>query len=319
MSRVIPDLAPGAKLFIVSDSDDTTLGPLNIGAEYPVDKDGVTRVFTTIQAAVNATSAGRGDVVAVLPGYDQSITAADSWNVAGTTVLGISRGQLKATVRYTGASGSVGIGANNMRVSNIRFLAAADSIARAVSIDSGFSGIQFDNNLFDFNANTNDFRVMLRIGSPRSLVEDNRFIAEDTAGCGKGISLKGGAASFSTIRRNYFYGQFDTLGDSSDRGAPIAQDTTDTLDTNFSGLQIVDNLIVNTDTAAASYLQFSAGYRIKGICARNLFVGYDSATADSSKFTYATAANSGLRSSRNYCVGDSGTEKLIGDSFIINV
>lgn len=319
ISRAIPNLAPGAKMFIVSDSDDTTSGPMNIGAEFPADNDGVVRVYNTIQAAVNATAAGRGDVVLVLQGYDQSITAADSWNVAGTQIIGLGNGNSRPIIRYTGSSGEVGLSANNMRISNIRFLAAADSIARALDIDSGFSGMTVDNCVFDYNATTNDFRVMIRVGSPKTMIENNRFIAEDTAGCGKGISLKGGAASFSTIRQNYFYGQFDTVGDTSDRGAPIAQDTTDTADTNFSGLQISNNLFINTDTAAASYLQFSAGYRIRGICNDNRFVGYDSATADSSKFTYATAANSGLRSVRNYTVGDSGTEKLIGDSFIINV
>ncbi len=320
-SRGVPGnlLAPGAKLFLVSDSDDTTVGPLNLGASYPADGEGVVRVYTTVQAAVNAASAGRGDVVMVLPGYDQSITAADSWNVAGVQILGMGAGLSRPTIRYTGSSGSVGLGANNVRVSNFRFLAAADSVARGVSIDSGFSGISFDNNIFDFNATTNDFRVMLRAGSPRSTIEDNRFIAEDTAGSGRGISLKGGAASYSTIRRNFFYGQFDTVGDTSDGGAPIGQDTTDTADTNLSGLLIQDNVMVSSDTAAAKYIRFSAGYTIRGVFLNNRMVGYDSATADTSKITMNTGANSGLKSSRNYAVGDSGTEKLIGDSFIINV
>lgn len=309
----------GAKSFFVSDSDDTTVGPLNLGAEFPVDKDGVVRVYTTIQAAVNACSAGRGDVVYVLPGYDHSLTAADSWNVAGVQVIGLGSGNNRPIVRYTGASGEVGLGANNVRVSNLRFLAAVDSCARAVDIDSGFAGIQVDNCVWDFNATGNDFRAMLRVGSPRSIIESNRFLAEDTAGSGRAISLKGGAASFSTIRNNYFYGQFDTVGDTTNGAAVIAQDTTDTADTNLSGLLITDNQIVNTDTAVPSYVYFSAGYRIKGLFARNLCVGYDSATADTSKFTFATAANTGLRASRNYTVGDSGTEKLIGDSFIINV
>lgn len=323
IARTTPQLAPGAKLFLVSDSDDTTVGPLNIGAEFPADNDGVVRVYNTVQAAVNACAAGRGDVVLVLPGYDHSLTAADSWNVAGVTIQGVGNGQgsgyNRPTIRYTGASGEVGLGANNVRVSNLRFLAAADSIARAVDIDSGFTGIHFDNNIFDFNATTNDFRVMLRVGSPRSMIEDNRFVAEDTAGSGSGIRLKGGAASYSTIRRNFFLGQFDTVGDSSDGGAAIAQDTTDTADTNFNGLLIQDNIIVSTDTAAASYIRFSAGYRLKGIATGNRYVGYDSATADSSKLSFVPAANSGIKSSRNYAVGDSGTEKLIGDSFIINV
>ncbi len=313
------DLAPGAKKFLVSDSDDTTVGPLNLAAEYPSDKDGLVRVYNTIQAAVNVASANRGDVVLVLPGYDQSITGADSWNTAGVTIQGIGRGRMRPTMRYTNKAATIGLSASNIRVTGMRFLAATDSIALGISADTGFEGIQFDNNLFDFDTNTNDFRVMYRMGARRETVEDNRFIAEDTAGSGRGISIKGGSPSYSVIRRNFFYGQFDTVGDTSDGGAPIGQDTTDTGDTNLSGLLIQDNLMVSTDTAAAKYIRFSAGYTIRGLFTGNRMVTYDSASADTSKITMATGANSGLRSSRNYTVGDSGTEKLIGDSFIINV
>src|SRR3990167_7382464 len=120
------DVPIGAKLFLVSDSDDTTVGSGNLGAEFPVDNDGVARVYTTIQAAVNAAASNRGDVIQVLPGYDQSLTGADSWNTAGVTILGSGRGTSRSTLRYTGIAGEVGIGASNIRVSGMRFLAAGD-------------------------------------------------------------------------------------------------------------------------------------------------------------------------------------------------
>lgn len=317
IARMIPDLAPGAKLFLVSDSDDTTVGPLNVGAEFPVDKDGIARVYTTIQAAVNAASANRGDVVVVLPGYDQSITGADSWNIAGVTILGIGRGTMRPTIRYTGASGEVGLGANNVRVSNLRFLAAADSIARAVDIDSGFQGINVDNCLFDFDTTGNDFRVMLRMGSRKSIVEGNRFIAADSApASGRAISFKGGAASHSIIRKNYIYGQFDTLGDTSDGAGAIVQDTTDTADTNVSGMIIEDNVICNTDTAASILMRLNGGgYRSMGIASNNRLAHYDSSSADTVKVTTGFAATAvGIRFVDNIINSDSSTEHRVGDT-----
>ena len=180
----------------------------------------------------------------------------------------------------------MGLGASNVRVSNLRFLAAADSIARAVDIDSGFTGIKIDNCNWDFNATTNDFRVMLRVGSPRSVVEDNRFIAEDTAGAGRAISLKGGASAYSTIRGNYIYGQFDTVGDTTNGAAAIAQDTTDTADTNFSGLLIENNKIISTDTAVTTLIRFSAGYKVRGLATNNQMASYDTAAADSDHIAF---------------------------------
>lgn len=317
ISRVIPDLAPGAKLFLVSDSDDTTVGPLNIGNEFPVDKDGVVRVYTTVQAANNAAAANRGDVIMALPGYDQSITGADSWNTAGVTILGMGRGTMRPTMRYTGASGEVGIGANNIRVSGFRFLAAADSIVRAVDLDTGFTGIQFDNNIFDFNANTNDFRVMLRMGAIRSRIEDNRFIAEDTAGCGRGISLKGAGGSLSVIKNNFFYGQFDTVGDTTNGASVIAHDTLD-LDS-INGILIEDNKICNTDTAAASFMRLNGGGSlIRGMAIRNIIADFDSTGADSTAIATGFAVGSGVRFIDNLIgSGDSGTEKRIGDTLVV--
>ena len=92
IAKAIEHLRPGAKLFLVSDYDDTTVGPLNLGSEFPVDKDGVTRVYTTIQAASNAAAASRGDVIGVLAGYDHSLARADSWTTAGVHIIGLGEG-----------------------------------------------------------------------------------------------------------------------------------------------------------------------------------------------------------------------------------
>lgn len=312
ISRVMPELAPGAKLFLVSDSDDTTVGPLNLGAEFPVDKDGVVRVYTTIQAAINACASNRGDVVLALPGYNQTITG-DSWNVAGVTVLGMGRGTMRPTLTYAVATATVDVGASNVRISGMRFLAAADSIARAVDADTAFVGLQFDNNIFDFDTLTNDFRVMLRLGQRRSVIENNRFLAQDTAGSGSGIRLKGGDASYATIRNNFFYGQFDTVGDTSDGGAAIAIDTADTADTNLSGFLIQNNVIVSTDTAVGAAIRLlGGGYKVRGILDGNKIGSYDCAGADSTIFSAGGAATTANRLYRFDTV-----EKLMNDSGVL--
>lgn len=314
------DVPPGAKLFLVSDSDDTTVGPMNLGAEFPVDNDGVVRVYTTIQAANNAASANRGDLVKVLPGYDQSLTAADSWNTAGIQVEGVGRGTMRPTIRYTGASGEVGLSANNIRVTGLRFLAAVDSCARALDLDTGFTGINVDNCIFDFDTTTSDFRVMLRVGSARSTIENNRFIAADSApSAGRAISIKGGAPRYLTIRRNYIYGQYDTLGDTTNGAGCITQDTTDTADTNTIGLVIEDNVICNTDTAAAMLMRLAGGgYRTMGIASNNRLASYDSSSADTAKvITGIQAAAEGIKFVDNILSSDSSTEHRVGDTAIV--
>lgn len=291
ISRVIPELAPGAKLFLVCDSDDTTVGPLNLGAEFPADNDGVARVYTTIQAGVNAASASRGDVVLVMPGYDYSLARADSWATAGVSVIGLGEGMSRPIIRYTAKTSEIGIAANNVTVKNIRFLADADSIARALDLDTGYSGHVIKNCVFDYDSNGQDFRVMIRAGAARTTIEQNQFWAEDTAGCGKGIAIWGGYPDYLKIKNNFFYGQFDTVGDTSNTSGAIACDSAhDSGDTNLSGLEISGNVIVSTDTAASTLINLSgAGVSIRGIVMENRLVAYDTAAVDTVAVTYGGA------------------------------
>lgn len=311
ISRIVPELAPGAKLFLVSDSDDTTVGPLNIGAEFPVDRDGVARVYTTIQGASNAGSANRGDVTLVLPGYDQTLSRADSWSCAGMTIRGIGKGSNMPTLRYGTKTDEVGVGANNVCIDGLRFLADADSIARALDLDTGFSGHCVKNCVFDFDSNGSDFRTMIKVGSGRTTIEDNQFRAEDTAGCGKGIAINGGYADFLKIKGNFFYGQFDTVGDTSNGAGAIAVDIThDSGDTIASGVEISENTIVSTDTASALLINLGNGATtVRGIVRDNKMVSYDTSTADTAQVNFGTA----LMVNNSLKIGDSDVyESIVG-------
>lgn len=314
IAKAIPELQPGAKVFLVSDSDDTTVGPLNLGAEFPVDKDGVTRVYTTIQAAVNAASAGRGDVVLVLPGYDQSLTGADSWATAGVHIVGLGGSTNRPTLRYTGAAGEVGIAANNVHVKNLRFLSALTGVTRALDLDTGFSGAHIENCVFDFNANGNDFLTMIRVGQARAVIEGNEFRAEDTAGCGRAIGLLGGYADFLKVRKNFFYGQFDTNGDISDSavGAVAMITSHDSGDTVLSGVEIAENVIVSTDTASAMlmYLNPTAISPVRGVVRDNKLASYDSASADTAQINLG--ATGGFLAINNVMItGDSDVQQSV--------
>ena len=317
ITKAIAYLNPGAKLFLVSDSDDTTVGPLNLGNDFPVDGDGVARVYTTIQAAVNAASASRGDVVAVLPGYDHTLGRADSWSTAGVHVIGLGEGNVRPIVRYTTATDEVGIGASNVHVKNLRFLAAVDSCARALDLDTGFVGAHIEECVFDFNATNNDFRVMLRAGQARSVYENNRFLAEDTAGSGRAISIRGLGGSYTTIKDNYIFGQFDTVGDTTNGAAAIGIDSTDTQD--VAGLLIKDNMIVNTDTAVAVHIRIADGgtYNIRGLIKGNYLGNFDSSSADTTKIASGNAVGAGMRCLDNHINGDSSTEKIVGDTVVV--
>ena len=319
ISRNIPELAPGAKVFLVADSDDTSDGsnPGNLGADFPVDEDGVARVFTTIQAASNAAVAGRGDVVLVAPGYDHSLARADSWTTAGVQVIGMGNGLNRSTIRYTVATDRVDLAADNIRVSNIQFLSAVDSCALALDMDSGTAGQRVDNCLFNFSATGNDFRVMIRAGASESVIEDNHFLAEDTAGGGSAIRILGGYPDNTVIRRNMFVGQWDSLGDTNDCSTTIMNDTGyDSTDSNLVGMVIDNNIFVlgDTITAVAVRLPGVGGGTATRNCiiSNNVFAVFDCATADTTQFLPGS-----FLPINNLMKRSDTTEKLVSDSFVV--
>jgi len=317
ISRNIPELAPSAKVFLVGDSDDTTYGIENLAAEFPPDGDGVVRVYSTIQAAVNAAAANRGDIVLVAPNHIENFTRADTWATAGVQIIGMGNGETRPGLTYNDAGATVNLRGNGIRVSNLYFLASTDSATTgipAVNMDTGFFGQRFDNNIFSVDANTDDFKTMIRLGAKESLIENNRFITGDTFGCAKAISIVGGDPDNSIIMNNYFWGNYDSAGDTasdSTGSGVIAQDTSDTNDTNLSGLIIENNKIISTDTRATFLIRLSAGYTNRSAAINNQMISYDTGSADSDLVAFAGM----LGTNNTLQIGDSDVRQSIVNGF----
>lgn len=113
-----------AKVFFVAGAN--TSGYADLQNEFPVDKDGQTRVFTTIDAAVSACTASRGDVIYVLPGHTETISNATALalDVAGVTIIGLGEGSLRPTITFdTATTATIPVSAANVTVKNIIFTA----------------------------------------------------------------------------------------------------------------------------------------------------------------------------------------------------
>ena len=303
ISRAIPELAPSAKVFLVGDSDDTTYGIQNLAAEYPPDGDGVVRVYSTIQAAVNAAAANRGDVVLVAPNHVEDHQRADTWATAGVQIIGMGNGEQRAGLTYNAAGSTVHLRASGMRVSNLMFLASFDSQTAglaALNMDTGFYGQRVDHCMFTYDGALDDFRTHIRLGAKESVIEDNQLNATDTVGCHRGIQIVGGDPDHSVIRRNYIYGNFDSIGGASDSSADgnIALDTTNAGSTELNGLLIHDNILINVDSEAR-LINLGTGVVVRGVAANNILAApLDTSSADTLNAVFA-----GLTAVNNHIVG----------------
>src|SRR5678816_2916158 len=80
------------------------------------------RVFTTVNTALAQCVSGRGHVIYVMPGYTETIGAADSWSSLGTTtdvtIIGMGRGTNRPTFTWSTTGSTVLFDTANFRLHN---------------------------------------------------------------------------------------------------------------------------------------------------------------------------------------------------------
>lgn len=81
------------------------------------------RTYSTINAALGQVVSGRGDIIYVLPGYTETIGAADAWSALGTStdvsIVGMGHGTNRPTITWSVAGSTVLMDAANFNISNM--------------------------------------------------------------------------------------------------------------------------------------------------------------------------------------------------------
>lgn len=101
--------------------------------------------YSTIDAAVNASTANNNDLIVVLPGHAESIAAAAGIDadVAGLTIWGLGQGSNKPTITMTTATtADVDIDAANITIRGLRFVNDIDSLAAFIDCNSDYFTIE---------------------------------------------------------------------------------------------------------------------------------------------------------------------------------
>lgn len=193
------------------------------------------RPFATIEKAISRCVADRGDIIAVMPGHDETITsaAAIDLDVAGVQLLGLGHGNKMATIRHNHASATVAVGADNVVIENMRFLADITSVAVGINVEDGVDHCVIRGCHFGVvAAGTDEYSDVIKFNdaSNNAIVEDC-VIDMDIAAAVSAIAFVKDSDK-SIVRNNVIRGDYSTA---NIRGAT-------TLSTN---LLIKDNILEN--------------------------------------------------------------------------
>lgn len=217
--------------------------------------------------------ANRGDIIVVLPGHDESITAGSlNLSTAGIRVFGFGNGSLMPKLSYDISTGTVIVTGNDIVIDGIWFMSSVTAVVNGLII-SGADDVVVRNCRFvsEGDALTVDefnTAIMVRSTSDRTMIDDCWFNAR-AAGAVNAVSL--GSVSGFRMKNTTIFGNYSAacvIGYQNFSSSRIQTVPTEVIITNsimFNGTMGGDGEI---NTVKAFHMPEGAG----GYVAENRFI-----------------------------------------------
>jgi len=180
-----PYLGTG-KVFVVGKSG---LANRDIVSELmKVDPEGKARFFSTIDAAVGACIHDANDIIYVLPGHTETITATATLtlDVRGVSIVGLGHGKMRPQILIdAAATNEIAVSADDVTVKNMIFLAGHADIQTCFEVGAAKQFTVEDCDFLD-NTSGENFLVAIRTNTTANAadgltVRNCTFITPDTA------------------------------------------------------------------------------------------------------------------------------------------
>jgi len=106
--------------------------------------------FSTIDYAIGRCTANRGDIIMVMPGHAENISAAGglALDVAGVAIVGLGSGTKMPTLSWTAAAATALGTVANISLVNMKFVANFADVTTMFSLDGSSDGWSFENCVF---------------------------------------------------------------------------------------------------------------------------------------------------------------------------
>ena len=190
----------------------------------------------TLDYAIGLATASQGDVIYVLPGHNESLTAGTSCVVdkIGLSIIGLGRGANRPIFDYDNTAATIELDAASCRLSNVILRASVSATVVAINVDA--HDCEIDNVYFTYEDTGDEFITCIDVNAfDRCNIHDNVFETETGAAQStEAIHLVD--TNEVIIRNNIFRGTWSD--------AVIFNETTLS-----ARLMILDNVIYNSDNS----------------------------------------------------------------------
>jgi hypothetical protein len=198
-------------------------------------------LVATLNAGLARCRAGKGDVVVVLPGHAENVTAADFFSslVSTTQIIGVSTCRsAMPTFTFTATAATFLLDVAGVTLSGLKFAVGVDEVVNMINVSA--DGCTIQDCFFDVGTASNmdsDTPVIVATGATNCRIIDNEFIGTSTAINTNIISVTGTAVNAFDISRNFIHASVASSGLISVTGTA-------------TGFRIGNNLLHNTSGTA---------------------------------------------------------------------
>jgi hypothetical protein len=148
------------KVFIVGDSG--TANRDMLVDIFDTDIDGKARFFATLDAAIGECTSNAGDVIYVMPGHTETVTATSiALDVAGVTIIGLGNGLDRPTFTFGAATATITVSAANCAVKNCHFIGNFDNVAAAFTVGAAKDFVLEGNTFVDVAADKHFVSILV--------------------------------------------------------------------------------------------------------------------------------------------------------------
>jgi len=200
----------------------------------------------TVNGAVAACTANKGDIIVVMSNHAEDLDAATDFVVdtSGVRVIGLGEGDDRPTFTYTGVDGSIEMDSANCGLYNLLLLTSITAVVMGININA--DNITVDTCETNWDASGDDFITMIDVDAVDGFtLRNSKLIAEDGAGCEEAIRLDD--CNNVSIVDNHIYGFFT---DSAIKGEGAGG----------TNLLIAKNTIYNSDTTAGFVVDLDVAF-----------------------------------------------------------
>lgn len=254
-------VSPGAEIFYVNNST-STLAPGAIGGSDGNEGVSPQAPFATLEKAVESATAGRGDVVIIMPGHAETLTAVQLLDKAGLQVVGVKIGNKRPVFTINGAVDLFSVTAANVGLFSVECnIVTTDAATAFVNVAAAGCRLK-DLWMVPSAASVNVVDVITLASGGNDCVIEDCHIRNTTVAVNSFVSIEA-AVSNLTMKGNRFMGDTVTAGiiDGAAATFLLMEDNTimtigttqpaATLDSNPTGV-VDNNRFLGTHTTIAS-------------------------------------------------------------------